>query len=397
MSSVTPTSRRPRRCGRLLAAASLAALSVVVAPIAQAPAAQEPTTGGTTTLTFELPKKVKPQAISPATANGSALTLSNASGTADLATGRADLTLGGGVRLKGKGGKADLTTLKLLAGGAGQLSAQLKGKTVILATVTGPLEATSAGAAVNNAVATLTEDGAKALNKAVAKKKKKKGKGKAVASKKKKKGGKPFKTGNRLATVSTTLPLSMVDVRGQGQLSLEPNPALALTFLGKGVVAVGGITAVPPATGGTPNPTNFPVTGGRVAPDLSSGQITSAGGLQITKNTNLPGGCPIPMGRFLRESNLVVDLEREQLLATVDSNSGNLGTGIVAANIDMSQATQNVSPGGEVTITDMQPRITDVSAQTLNFLFGSAAQGCGADFTGGTSLGMLSVTTQLGR
>ena len=63
----------------------------------------------------------------------------------------------------------------------------------------------------------------------------------------------------------------------------------------------------------------------------------------------------------------------------------------------MSQATKSVSPSGAVTITDMQPRITEISAQTLNFLFGSAAAGCGPDFTGGTSLGFLSVTTQLGR
>jgi hypothetical protein len=381
--------------------AAAATLAVLLVPAAEAPGAIEPVAGGATTLAFELPKKIKAKAISPATASGSEITLQNGAGsTADITQGRVDLRLNGSVRFKGKGAKSDLTAIKVLAGGTGSISGLLNGKSVSLATVTGAIETNSAGAAVNNAVAALTDEGAKTLNKQLAKKnKKKKGKGKAAASKKKKK-KKPFREGDRIGTVSSTVPLSAVDVRAQGQLTLEPNPNLALTFLGKGVnVLLGGIAAIPPASGGTPNPTNFPVTGGRVTPDLSAGQITSAGGLQITKNFNQPppGSCPIPVGTFLRESNLIVDLERGQLLATVDSNSGNLGTGIVAANLDMSEATKSVSQSGAVTIENMQPRITDISATTLNFLFGSAAQGCGADFTGGTSLGHLSVTTQLGR
>jgi hypothetical protein len=379
-------------------AAAAAALAMLLVPVAEAPGAIEPVAGGATTLTFELPKKVKAQAISPATASGSAITLNNgAASTADITQGRVDLRLDGSVRFKGKGAKSDLTAIKVLAGGTGAISGLLNGKSVSLATVTGAIETNSVGVAVNNAVATLTDEGAKTLNNQLAKKKKKKGKGKAVASKKKKK-KKPFSEGDRIGTVSSTVPLSAVDVRAQGALTLEPNPNLALTFLGKGVnVLLGGIAAIPPASGGTPNPTNFPVTGGRVTPDLSAGQITSAGGLQITKNFDQGGGCPIPVGRFLRESNLIVDLERGQLLATVDSNSGNLGIGIVAANLDMSEATKSVSQSGAVTIENMQPRITDISATTLNFLFGSASQGCGADFTGGTSLGHLSVTTQLAR
>jgi hypothetical protein len=396
MSILEGTSTLTERARRILGAAAIAA-AVALVPATSALAAPEPFTGGTTTLTLELPKKVKAQPISPATATGDAITFNHSSGTADLSRGSVDVRLSGGLLLKGKGKgrKAELSSIRVIEGGTGgALSANLKGKSVDLATVTGPVEPTSSGVAATNLTATVSDEGAKALNKALAKKKKKKGKGKAAASKK---GGKPFKTGNRLGAISTTVPLTMVDVQAQGNFTLEPNPNLALTFLGKGVLAIGGISAVPPATGGTPNPTNFPVTGGRVAPDLSAGQITSAGGLQITKNFDQGGGCPIPVGRFLRESNLIVDLERGQLLATVDSNSGNLGTGIVAANLDMSQATKNVSPSGAVTITDMQPRITDISASTLNFLFGSAAMGCGTDFTGGTSLGMLSVSTQLGR
>jgi hypothetical protein len=394
MNSVKGTYAAPRRKWRLLAAASVTTLVVGLVPAMGALAVPEPIAGGTTTLTFELPKKVKPQAISPATANGNAITFNNATGTADLSQGRADVTLGGGVRLKGRGGKAELTAIKLIAGGSGAISGQLKGKTVEIATVSGPLESSSSAASITNAPAVLTEDGAKALNKALAKKKK--GKGKATASKK---GGKPFKPGNRLATVTSAVPLTMVDVRAEGELVLEPAIGSAFTFLGKGVNAVtGGISAVPPASGAPPAPFRFPVTGGRVSPDLSAGRITSAGGLNILKNMSNGSACDgvRPLGTFLRQTDLIIDFNRSAMLATADANQGNLGTGIVAADLDMSAATKSVSPSGAVEVEGMEVKITAISATTLNFIFGSSAQSCGADFAPGDSLGHLSVTTQLG-
>lgn len=344
-------------------------------------------------MTFELPKRIKAQAIGPATANGDTITLANRSGTADLAQGRLDVTADGGVRLKRRGAKAKLTAIRLIAGSSGQLSADLKGKDVALATVTGPVQSTSSGAAVTNAAATLTGEGAKALNRALAVKRK----GRASASGK---GGKPFKAGKALGTASADVPLTMVDVQAQGSFTLEPDPGSALMFLGKGVNALtGGISSIGPATGSPPLPFHFPVTGGRVSRDLAAGRINSAGGLSIVKNqSTLNGGCDAarPVGStFLRQTDLVVDLDRSAMLATVESGAGILGVSIVSANLDMSEATKSVSPSGEVTISNMKVLITDVSATTLNFVFGSAAQGCGSDFTGGTSLGHLSVSTRL--
>jgi hypothetical protein len=373
------------------------AVSLLLAP--DAPAFTEPVTGGTTTLTLELPKKVKPTAVSPATANGSSITLQNTGGTADASRGTATIDLGGGIKLKGKGGKADLSAMKLSVGPSGQLTALVKGKQVGLATVGGAeLQPGSLQAVLQGATATLTEDGAKALNRALGKKKKKKGKGKASASAS---GAKPFREGRSLGTVSTTAALTTVPVRAVGEMVLEPELGAAFTFMGKGINALpgfGGISPVSPATAPSPSEFDFPVTGGRVSPQLTGGQFTSAGGLLITKNqSGGGGGCDSahPIGTFVKQTDLIVDLDRKALLATLDSSGGFIGAGTVTADLDMSGSTATVNPDGSVSIEGMVVRLTAISATTLNSLFGRASEGCGADFAEGDSLGHLSVTTQL--
>ncbi len=176
------TSRTRRR--RLAAIASTLPILAALTLAAPAVASPEPATGGNTTIALELPKRVKAEPLPPATANGTAVTLPNAAGTADVARGLITINLDGGIRFKANGRKADVTSLKLLVrqrqrhrAGQGQggwpspLSAAL------------PSRPRSLGASVTGATLLVTEDGAKALNKALGKKKKKgKKKGKAVAS-----------------------------------------------------------------------------------------------------------------------------------------------------------------------------------------------------------------------
>jgi hypothetical protein len=396
------TSRTRRR--RLAAIASTLPILAALTLAAPALATAEPATGGNTTIALELPKRVKAEPLPPATANGTTVTLPNSTGTADIARGLITINLNGGIRFKANGRKADVTAFKM-SFGSGNVTALVKGKAVGFATVGGaPVEGASLGASVTGATLLVTEDGAKALNKALAKKKKKGGKkGKAVASGAKRK---PFRADARLGSVSTTVNLATVEVRPFGDVVLEPDIGAGLKFLGKGVnFVLGGISAVPPATAPTPAEFDFPVTGGRVTPDLTLGQITSAGGLLITKNANAgglgPGPCemgttPHPIGTFVKQFDMIVDLERKSLLATLDSTGGFVGAGVVSADLDMSDATTTVNPNGTATIEGMVVRITAISASTLNAIFGMASEGCGADFAAGDSLGHLSVSIRIG-
>jgi hypothetical protein len=398
-SPITPRTRRRRIAAIASTLPILAALTLAAPALATA----EPATGGNTTIALELPKRVKAEPLAPATVSGTAVTLPNGSGTADIARGLITIDLNGGIRFKANGRKADVTSMRM-SFGSGNVTAQVKGKAVGFATVgSAPVQAASLGASVTGATLLVTEDGAKALNKALAKKKKKGGKkAKAVASGAKKK---PFRADARLGSVSTTVNLATVEVRPFGDVVLEPDINAGLKFFGKGVnFILGGISAVAPGTAPSPAEFDFPVTGGRVTPDLTSGQIVSAGGLLITKNANAngalsPGVCEssYPLGTFVRQTDLIIDLDRKSLLATLDSTGGFVGAGVVSADLDMSDATTTVNPNGTATIEGMVVKITAISASTLNSIFGMASEGCGStDFAAGDSLGHLSVSIRIG-
>ena len=390
-----PASRSARRA--LAVAVGAVAGWLMAAPVA--PAFTEPIVGGTTTLTLELPKRVKLKPLSPATASGDVVTLVNIGGTTDISRGTASVDVSGGVRLKGRRGKANLTGIQVSFGASGQIRAQLNDKSVGLATLGGTVAATPWGASVPTTTVTLTEDGAKALNKALARKKGKKGKnGKAAASGG---GGKPFKDGGSLGTVATTLSLTTVEVRPEGQVALEPDVGAGMKFFSKGVNFLsGGISPVAPASAPSISEFDFPVTGGRVTPDLGGGQIQSAGGLLITKNQDVPlqPGCnaAYPKGIFIKQTDLIVDLDRKALLATLDSSGGFIGMGTVTADLDMSGASTSVNPNGSATIEGIAVKLTGISATTINSLFGPASAGCGSDFAEGDSLGHLSVSINPG-
>jgi hypothetical protein len=399
----SPIASRTRRLAAIASTLPIFAALSLATPVL---AATEPATGGNTTISLELPKRVKAEALAPATANGAEVTLPNGTGTADVARALITINLNGGIRFKANHRKADVTSIKM-AFGSGNVTGLVKGKSVAFGTVgSAPVQGASLAASVTGATLLITDDGAKALNKALAKKKKKGGrKGKAVASRAKKK---LFRPDARLGSVSTTVNLATVEVRPFGDVVLEPDPGAGLKFLSKGVnFVLGGISAVPPATAPSPTEFDFPVTGGRVTPDLSAGQITSAGGLLITKNANAnlslaPGPCETgpptahPQGIFVKQFDMIVDLDRKSLLATLDSTGGFVGAGVVSADLDMSGATTTVNPDGTATIEGMAVKITAISASTLNSIFGMASEGCGNDFVAGDSLGHLSVDIRIG-
>src|SRR5688572_13475509 len=180
MQSKTAGASRRRGRGRGLAAA-VACVAALLLPATSASAFSEPASGGSTTLALELPKKISASAIAPATANGTSIVFPNTGGVVDVARATTRLDLGGGVQLRARRGKVDISGLKLNVGPAGTINASVRGEQMVFATVGGSqLQAGSFEATVNGAAALLTAEGAKKLNRTLGKKKKKKGKGKAA-------------------------------------------------------------------------------------------------------------------------------------------------------------------------------------------------------------------------
>lgn len=390
---ITPVEMPARRmchAGAVLVAALLGTL----ASAGPAAAAPEPVVGGETKLTLELPKGVKVQAIGPATAAGNTVTLPTTGGSLDPVTGAGTLNVGGALKFKGKGGKATLDAIRVGYGSAGAVRGQIGSKSVDLAAVTGGSATSQASSvSIGGATASLESEGAKALNKKLAKKKKKKKKQKRATVS----AAKPFKSGGRLGSLTTTATFATVALLAEGEMELVPDLGTALTFSSKGVNPLTGVTAVPPATSAFPD-FLFPVTGGRLLPDASGGEIETGGGLLVTKNSSVNASCDAarPIGTFLRQTELVVDITRQALRATIHIASGLVGAGTVAATLDMSGATTSVNPAtGAFTIDDVDVIITEVSATTLNFTFGEASQGCGSDFVGGDLLGTVSISGRM--
>jgi hypothetical protein len=401
----TRTRGRSLRRGRALLAGAIACAAAWLVPAVGALAFSEPVAGGDTTLTLALPGKISASPNAPATANGSSIVFPNTGGVVDADRGTARLDLGGGVAFAGKKrGKVDVTGLKYNAGTSGIINASVKGEQMAFATVSGAIQAGSLEATLGGAPALLTADAAKKLNRALGKKKKGKGKGKAAAqASKKKKFKKIFKEGDSIGTVSTSATLKTLPVQAQGNGHLVPDPGSVPKFDGKGVNALlGGVSPVPPATAAGPlglsTAFDFPVSGGRVAPDLSVGQLATSGGLQITKNASNGAACDAqkPIGTFIKQTDLTIDFERKQLLSTIDSTGGFVGADVITADLDFANATVSVSPSGELEIQTLGVYLLQSSATTLNGIFGTEAQGCGADFQAGDKLGDLNVTAQLG-
>jgi hypothetical protein len=402
MGPTTPTRGHlvARGRARTLWIAAATCFAAWLVPAAGAGAFTEPVSGGTTTLALELPKKISATAVGPATANGNTIVLQNSGGVVDASRNTARLDLAGGLTLKARRGKADITGVKLNIGPTGIINALVKGEQLPLAEVAGSqIQAGSLEASLAGAPALLTADGAKKLNRALGKKKKK-GKAGAQASKKKK-FKKIFRENDRLGTVSTDATLSTLPVRSQGNAVLAPDSGSVPKFLGKGVFPLpgaGGIDPVPPAQVVNIDQFQFPVTGGRVAPDLSLGHLVTAGGLRITKTMNNNSACTAqkPIGTFIEQTNLTIDFQRKQLLSTINSTGGFVGADVITADLAFGSASASVSPSGQLTIQDLGVFLLPSSATTLNGIFGTQAQGCGADFQAGDKLGELNVNAQLG-
>src|SRR5687767_1650298 len=104
MGMTTPTTAglaHACRAPRILLVAAVACAAWLV-PAASASAFSEAVSGGTTTLSLELPKKISGSATAPATANGTSIVFQNTGDVADAARGTARLDLAGGLTLSAR-------------------------------------------------------------------------------------------------------------------------------------------------------------------------------------------------------------------------------------------------------------------------------------------------------
>lgn len=390
--------------GKMLPVGVLA--TALIALLAFAPfasAASNPLASGSTTLTINGGFKnylktfgISIQKISPTKLKGAKATLTVTGGKLDPATGKGEVTLGGG--LKFKAGKKTAPVKGLVLNTSKKtLTGKVAGKQMKFGTIAG-ISFTRNGFGVNLKVnkVKLTGGAASALNKKLGY-----AKGKP----------KPF-LGNKLMAKATseTQPSTVAVVpTGAAQLTLSLAAQQKLAKVGP---------ENPPASGnhpfkvnlaplaptsivslGPPTTVAFPLgPEGTIGPAGTAGTVKTLGGLTLTQNLEAAGKgvTTLTMG------NIWIDLATKQASVEVsitnpktpEANLGNLGRASIAdfvvGGITVDPATRSV------TVSNAAATLQAVTAETLNSVFIKPLEGTfGPDdvqFAAGDSLGSFSFT-----
>jgi hypothetical protein len=369
-----------------LALAASAAVLASLAVAGPAAAGTDPLSGGSVQLAPVAPKGLK---VSPRPA-----TFQIVGGDLDPVTGAGTARVNGTLVFKRKGKPKRKTAVRVESftfapGGQGTVEAAVRGNSMpAFATISGGSVARNGlGAALSGISARLTGGGAKALSRAFTRKGEKRRK---------------VKAGN-LGTVSAqTIPRTVEVVPGSGTMTLVADLALASKLLAHCInpVLPGGLEAVAPGTFNLLTSTfTFPVSGGSLAPDFSSGNIVTDGGQRLGKNDSLPVPFTcnegVPLGTNIVQTNLTPDFGLSALQAGVSTNGQPVFPAAVGT-LDLSAGSLQFDPATkQVTVTDVPVNLYEIAATVLNETFPNESGNPSNDFNSSDSLGTLSVTATL--
>jgi Htaa len=184
---------------------------------------------------------------------------------------------------------------------------------------------------------------------------------------------------------------STVTLLAQNEATLETAPGVTKKLVEKGVVPAG-INPIAPAKQPKAGNFTFPISGGTVAQDLTSGQVTTTGGVEILKK----GKTSSPQVKITN-----VWLELQQKTATVEleilPTPGQTGrSSIVELVFPMNSITTNPTTR-QITIQKAEAKLQAPAATTLNTVFNAGeekAPPASSEFAAGELFGTFSVTLQ---
>jgi hypothetical protein len=375
--------------GLITAAVALAGAIFLFSSTAMA--GQDELKGGSVVIQLQKSRglKLKPKTI----------TMPITGGAVDPVDGSGTVQVVGGFKAKRGKSKTQvkITTLTLGAnGGQGSITAKVNKEFVANfgALTGGTVARTGWGATISNVGATIGGPGAKALNKAFAPKKKRKGATKSA--------GRKVKGGQALGTVVSivTDPRSVEVVPGTGTLTLHTNlmGAFASKLPDHCIEPLsGGVAPIAPATQSLAD-FDFPVTGGSAAPDFSAGEVITGGGQTITKNSTTlltPPSCDSaepPTGSELISTDLSVAFDLNTMRSIPTLPTGTTLPRAPLATIDFSTGTRSVDPATKtLTVEGATVKLADLAAPLLNQTFPNQGP-ASSDFSTGDEIGTIDLT-----
>jgi hypothetical protein len=184
---------------------------------------------------------------------------------------------------------------------------------------------------------------------------------------------------------------STVTLIAQNEASLETAPAILKKLAEKGVVPAG-IVPIAPAKQPKLGNFTFPISGGTVTQDLTSGQVTTTGGAEIVKK----GKTASPAMKLTN-----VTLELQQKTATVEleilPTPGNTGRASIVELVFPANSVQTNPTTRQITVTKAEAKLQTVAATTLNQVFNAGdekAPPASSEFAAGELFGTFSMTLQ---
>ena len=353
-----------RARGTMLSAVALvAALAALLALAPFASAASDPLASGTTTLTLNksLFKKLKKSGVklikvSPATLKVRTLALPVLGGSLDPTNGQGAVEQSGGIKFK-HGKKSAVVKELVLETTTGSLNAKVAGKKMKLASLSGVSSARNGfGANVTIGSSKLTGKAAKQLNKKL-----------GFTGKQKKKA--PFKGGKGLGSALSETQPKTVTVLPGGEASLLTNKETVLKFIGLGV----NLEVVPPAKEELALPPTyfFPINGGTIAPNATSGVVQTVGGVKLTQEpfptivtTMTLNGIFVDLGAKTATVEVIIETNAPGV-----TSPGNVGRSSIA-DLNLVGATITSNPSTHtVSVANATATLQAVTAEVLNSTF----------------------------
>ncbi|HVV90817.1 MAG TPA: HtaA domain-containing protein [Solirubrobacterales bacterium] len=185
-----------------------------------------------------------------------------------------------------------------------------------------------------------------------------------------------------------------VTILGQGEATLETSPAVVKKFGEKGVQP-SGINPIAPAKQPKATDFTFPITGGIVAQNASTGSVTTQGGVEILKK-----------GKTLSPQMKITNLnvEFQQKTATVEFEvlpkpplQGQLGRSPIVELVFPSNSITTNPTTRQITIKGAEGKLQGSAASTLNSVFNQGdekAPPASSEFAAGELFGTFSMTLQ---
>jgi Htaa len=184
---------------------------------------------------------------------------------------------------------------------------------------------------------------------------------------------------------------STVTLLGQNEASLETAVGILKKLGEKGVLPTG-INPIAPAKQPKLANFTFPITGGIVAQDLTSGQVTTVGGVEILKK----GKTSSPQVKI---TNVVLELQAKTATVELEilPTPGQTGRGSIVELVFPTNSVQTNPTTRQITVSKAEAKLQAPAATTLNTVFNAGdekAPPTTSEFAAGELFGTFSMTLQ---